>query len=348
MIEGTNTQEMLNVAQQLDIASSQGDLVALPQQSQIAPTSSAVFAEPVVTAQPIMPAQRRRIPDFLQRMKVLAQMAGEDYRYSFPVKSKDGSRKTIEGGTIKMANDLVREYGNCMVDVRVIEQGDSHVFYARFVDYETGFCLTRPFRQRKGQKTMNTDQARADDIVFQIGASKAIRNVVLNALSTFADFTYEEAKKSLVDNVGKDLPRWREKVVNGCKGYGYNVQRIEQSVGKPVSEWLATDIARVVAELKSIGDGMATFDDLYPVKGATVADLNAEFNKKEEKQEPLMKSQLSDEQRAVEELYDKLKSLKKADRPSAFLELNGMELIEKAGRNETLDKHFSDLGIILP
>lgn len=283
MIE-TTTEDKLFLAKKLESEESKGDLIALPPEATVVPPSGAVFAEPVIVAQPMQRHQRRVIPDFLQRMKVLAQMAGEEYRYQFPVKNKDGSKKIIEGGTIKMANDLVREYGNCMVDVRVVDQGDSHIFYSRFVDYETGFCMTRPFRQRKGQKTIKTDEERQQDIVFQIGASKAIRNVVLNALGTYADFTYEEAKNSLVEKIGKNLEAWRVKIEERCKGKNMDVKRIETMIGKPLREWMAVDIARVVAELKSISDGMTTFDDLYPDPNApnNAAGLNAQFLKPEE------------------------------------------------------------------
>ena len=56
--------------------------------------------------------------------------------------------------------------------------GDAWIIYARLMDLETGFAMTRPFQQRKGQKAMKTDDARALDIALQIGVSKAIRNVV--------------------------------------------------------------------------------------------------------------------------------------------------------------------------
>lgn len=281
----TKSADMLEMAQRFAPDDSVGSLVPMNQPS--LPTPSAVFGEPIVVAQPMQSNQRRDINRFMGKMKVMAQMAGEEYRYSFPVSNKDGTKKTIEGGTIKMANDLVREYGNCMVDVRVVEQLDSTIFYARFVDYETGFCLTRAFRQRKGQKTMKTDPERQQDIVFQIGQSKAIRNVVLNALGTFADFTYEEALNSLVEKIGKNLPAWRDKIVKGCGERNYDLKRIEASVGRTITEWLAPDIARVIAELKSIGDGMTSFDDLYPdpkaTGTATAADLNKEFNKQDDK-----------------------------------------------------------------
>lgn len=261
-LEKNRTEDMLNAAKQLDAPYSegmnQGTLVTMD------PPPSAVFAEPVVIAQPMQRSQRRVIGDFLVRMKALAQMAGEEYRYSFPVKTKAGGTKSIEGPTIKMANDLVREYGNCMTDIRVVETPTNYTFYARFIDYETGFCATRALRQRKGQKTMNTDQERSEDIVFQIGQSKALRNVVVNALQTYADYVYEEAKNSLVEKIGKDLPRWRTKIAEVCTERKHDLKRIEASVGKVIAEWLAPEIARVIAELKSVADGMATFDDLYP------------------------------------------------------------------------------------
>ncbi len=371
----TRTNDMMIAAKAFESGEATGQLIELPPQSVIAPTSSAVFAEPVIVAQPMQKNQKRNIPDFLSRMKVLAAMAGEEYRYSFPVKQKNGQKKSVEGGTIKMANDLVREYGNCMVDVRVIEQGDSHVFYARFIDYETGFCMTRPFRQRKGQKTMGDDPERAQDIVFQIGASKAIRNVILNALGTFADFTYEEAKNALVDKVGKDLIGWRNKISAGCAKHGYDLKRIEHVVAKPLNEWVAVDIARVVAELKSISDGMTTFNDLYPIDGGdAVTSLNKEFLSGEEKPtavsvpvsgqtqaspEPIAQTtkECSDTTEAKDrhtdlppamELNSLMEAIERAEpeeRVALFLERNGQELFEKTGSNKKTAEVLKKLGV---
>jgi hypothetical protein len=344
-----NTKDMLAAASMFNADESAGQIIELPNQAIAPHTSSAVFAEPVIVAQPMQRNQRRSLPDFMNRMKVLAQMAGEDYRYAFPVKSKDGSKKTIEGGTIKMANDLVREYGNCMVDVRVIENSDSHVFYARFIDYETGFCLTRAFRQRKGQKTMKTDEERAADIVFQIGQSKAIRNVVLNALGTFADFAYEEAKNSLVEKVGKNLPAWRDKIAQGCQQYGYDLKRIESVITKPLSEWIATDIARVIAELKSISDGMTTFNDLYPSGKDNADALNDEFLK--DKTEPVNNTRKSntanDDLTKLNSLITRLSKTSKDQRTSLFTNENGQELFEKCGSTKELADKLGELGILV-
>lgn len=200
----------------------------------------------------------------LQRLRVFAAAAGEEFYYRFPVKTKDG-QDWIEGPSIKCALSVARAYGNCDVDVRTQDTGDSWVFYARFVDFETGFSLTRAFQQRKSQKTMKTDNARALDIVFQIGQSKSIRNVICNALGMFTDFAFMEARQAIVEKVGKSIEQYRAKVVSRLADLKIETNRVESVIGRPVGKWLAPDIARAIAEIQAINDGMASADDLYPL-----------------------------------------------------------------------------------
>lgn len=209
-------------------------------------------------------AVRRDEARVLQKLRTLAAAAGENWYYRFPVKRKDGGKDWIEGPSIKLANDLARCYGNCDVDVRVFDLGDSYLFYARFLDLETGYSLTRPFQQRKAQKTVKTDDDRARDIVFQIGASKAIRNVVVNALQTFADFAFDEAKAGLVTKVGKQLDFYRHKVIARIGEMKIDLKRVETASGRASADWLAPDVARIISELQAIQDGMASIDDTYP------------------------------------------------------------------------------------
>lgn len=201
----------------------------------------------------------------LNKLKALAAAAGTDWYYRFPVRNRKENRTDwIEGPSIKMANDLARIFGNCDVDVRVQDLGDAWLFYARFIDLETGFSLVRPFQQRKSAgKIGGDDDARRLDIAFQIGASKAIRNVVVNALQTFADFAFEEAKGALVEKIGRDLAGWREKIRQRIADH-VDVKRVEAVIGRVVGEWLAPDIARVVAMMKAVQDGMASMDDTFP------------------------------------------------------------------------------------
>jgi outer membrane protein OmpA-like peptidoglycan-associated protein len=209
-------------------------------------------------------AVERNEAKVLQRLRVFASAAGEDFFYRFPVKTKGGGTDYIEGPSIKCALAVARTYGNCDVDVRTQDTGDAWVFYARFVDFETGFSMTRAFQQRKSQQTMKTDNGRALDIVFQIGQSKAIRNVVCNALGMFTDFAFEEAKGAIVSRVGKNLEQYRTKILARLSEMKIEVRRVETVIGRPADKWLAPDVARIIAEIQAINDGMAAADDLYP------------------------------------------------------------------------------------
>jgi hypothetical protein len=203
----------------------------------------------------------------LQRIAALAAAAGTHWLYAFPVKRKGGGTDRIEGLSIKGANNVARLYGNCSVDCRVIDAGASWVIYARFCDYETGFSLTRPFQQSKaGSRLGGEDDERRQQIALGIGVSKAERNVVVNALEAFCDYAFEEAKKDLVNKVGRRLDEYRQRVIDRLGALGVVTSRAERAVGRSVENWLAHDVARLIAEIKACTDGMSTAADTWPVE----------------------------------------------------------------------------------
>lgn len=119
-------------------------------------------------------------------------MAGECFYYGW-----GAGKDRIEGASIGLAMAAARCFGNAAVDVLPIQETpESWVVSSVFVDLETGFTLTRPFRQSKKSVVAGKhNEERKDDIRFQIGASKSARNVVLNALPKWLiDRAIEEAK----------------------------------------------------------------------------------------------------------------------------------------------------------
>ena len=42
------------------------------------------------------------------------------------------------------------------------------------------------------------------------------------------------------------------------------VTRVERVVGRPAKDWLAPDIAKIIAMMKSVADGMASVDEAFP------------------------------------------------------------------------------------
>jgi hypothetical protein len=238
------------------------------------PIANRPLPERVIGAQHV--AVQRDEKKILDRVKVLAAAAGSDWYYRFPVKTKGGATDYIEGPSIKLANDLARIYGNCDIETFVTDLGDSWLIYARFTDYESGFSLTRPFQQRKSQRGMRTGDERALDIAFQIGASKAIRNVVVNSLQTFADFAFEEARNAFVDKIGKSLESYRIRTLEGLANKQIEVARVERVIGRAAKEWTAPDLARVIAMMRSIADGMTTIDETFPQLGTSAVRPSVE------------------------------------------------------------------------
>lgn len=241
---------------------------AMPNHQPLAPIGRATTTLEMMAAQRV--AVPRDIRDVMERVKLLSSVAGDQYYYSFPVKSKNketGEWETsaIEGPSIKLANDLAREYGNCGVETTIFDVGDSWIIYAKFIDLERGFTMVRPFQQRKNQKGLGTkDEARALDIALQVGVSKAIRNVIVNSLETFADFMFEEAKNSITDKIAKQPDRYRAVLKEKLAGLGVELKRVEAALSRVIAEWTVADMARVIAHGKAIQDGMTTADEIWP------------------------------------------------------------------------------------
>jgi hypothetical protein len=111
-------------------------------------------------------------------------------------------------------------------------------------------------------KTKDAD--RQLDQTYQIGQSKAIRNCIVNSLQIYADYAFEHARNSLVDKIGKDLDAYRKRVTEGVARIPVALNRVERVIGRAAKDWLAPDIAQAIAMMKSIADGMATVDEVFP------------------------------------------------------------------------------------
>lgn len=219
----------------------------------------------IITAQPVkLP---RNEPRVLQRIDAMAQANGEKWYYRFPVKNRrTGKTDYIEGPSIECTGSVARYYGNCQVQTALAaETHQQWIFASRFVDLETGYSLIRPFLQPKsGGKIGGMDDERRMQAAFGIGVSKCERNVVDKALNDMVDRAFKGAKQNLVDRIGRNLPDARTRCQRGIEQLGVDLARVEQVYGRKIADMLAPDIARLVAELKAVSDGMAMPDEVWP------------------------------------------------------------------------------------
>lgn len=246
----------------------------------------------MITAQRVaVPRDPQRV---MQNLKVLCAAAGTDkYVYSWQVKDRQNNRKvTIEGPTIKLALDLARTYGNCYVGIEeVVDADDNWLFKATFTDLETGYTLSRPFQQAKGKNVGEgmRDDTRRRDMVFQMGASKAIRNVVVNALSVFSDFMVEEARTNLLGWVEHNKDKANGYVERVMERFDIEQKRIEATIGRVRDKWTNHDLAKVMMQLRGIDEGMVPVDDAFPAledADSVMARKEAEPAQQSVEQEP--------------------------------------------------------------
>lgn len=229
-----------------------------------------------VTAQKV--AIKRNVGEVLRRMYELAGVMGMDYVYRIPYRSKVKDERGkdviengkpvwetvyVEGPTIVLANDLAREWGNCNVETRYFDRGTYWELYSRFVDLETGYTLTRPFNQRKGQDTGMKDAERRLDQVFQIGVSKAQRNVVVNVLQGLTAKIVDRAKRSVRAKIEEKPAEAKAWIMEQVKELAIDLKLIERAYGRAHANWTAADLAGIYMEIKSVQEKLATPDDIW-------------------------------------------------------------------------------------
>lgn len=217
---------------------------------------------PYATA--VMVQRPRSLQHVERRCMEEAAIAGDEFYYSW---SQGG--KVIEGLTVQAALAIARNFGNSAVDVRVEESGFAYIFVASFVDLETGFNLSRAFRQnkqqpknKKGEDIYSGD--RGQDVVFQIGQSKAIRNVVLNAMpSWLASKVMTTAKENVVEKIKKMGPeKAKDMITRKAESLGIPLQKIEGVWGKQ-GVWSIEGIVQISSALRAIEDGFETADSIF-------------------------------------------------------------------------------------
>jgi hypothetical protein len=228
----------------------------------------------------------RNLEKFAAAMETEAGMAGVAFFYQWDVTSKDGKKSLIIGPSFGMARRMLLNYGKAVVSIAVAaETSRDWTFSATFVDLETGVSFNRLFQQRKvvniGKKM---DEARALDIAFQIGMSKATRNVILAAMPQhLIDRCIERAQEQELVQIEKAgvIPS-RNKTVGFLARHGVTDQQIEAVFGKPLGTFTAQNVVELRGMARAIHEGASEAHVLFPPvvddekeKGAAKAEAAA-------------------------------------------------------------------------
>lgn len=211
--------------------------------------------------------QKRDLADVKRRFLQEASLAGESFYYGWGV-----GKDKVQGPSIKCAMSAARCWGNCTVEMLPMQEtADAYVFTARFVDFETGFTLERQFRQSKRWIIYGKmDAERKEDVRFQIGQSKAARNLVLNALPEWMiDEAVDAAKMGVRAKVEKYIEangkvKAAQYVLRDLAKEGVPEKRALSKMGVAKLEGLTVDdIVMLRGNLKAIQDGSDSADAIF-------------------------------------------------------------------------------------
>lgn len=254
----------------------------------LANTQPAVQARAYTTAAPV--CQQRRLAQVERRLIEEANLAGESFYYGW-----GAGKDRIEGASVKLAVAMARCYGNCAVDSLPVQDiGDSWIFTAVFIDLETGFTLTRQFRQSKKWMVYGKhDQERKDDIRFQIGQSKATRNVILNAMPEYIVAKAMDAAKAgvraKIDAYVKTngLAAAVDLTLKGLAKVGVTETRVLARVGVASKNGIDIDaLVMLRGDVAAIDNGQERASDLFPEPAADGAAAPLQTGRQRIKKEP--------------------------------------------------------------
>ena len=189
-----------------------------------------------------------------------AKLAKGSFYYGWKVKG--GGR--VEGPSIDLAMCLARNYGNCVLETNVKETTTHFIFQGVFIDLESGFTCPRMYRQRKSQSMgSKMDADRQEDIVFQIGQSKALRNAVIKAMPSWLISKAIEVSKEFERSSIVDLNSKRVNAIAAFKEKGVNQEQLEEYIERAADDWIADDLVDLNGVLTGMNEGRINAKELF-------------------------------------------------------------------------------------
>jgi hypothetical protein len=271
-----------------------------------------------------------------------AEYAAGDFYYSWEVKDKNSptGKKLVEGISIGGTMSLLREWGNCVLDIKVEDLGTHLVFTPAFVDLERGTTITRAYKFRPTSAPGRFDSQRWADMQFQLAQSKAIRNVVKAAMpSWLVNEIVRRAKIAEIKQIDDSgVEESKTKAIEFYSKIGVSLERLEASIGEPYSEWTAENIALLRSYGRQYREGDLNVEQVFPPVDAPAPENNAKQDAPEPGQSedtPAPEPQESEESKPAKEA------------PALASGKDNNDLLEMISKKKLGDKYQMDPSFIL-
>ena len=208
-----------------------------------------------------------------------ARKMGTNGFYSWSTNNRDGTKGLIEGPTIGLALMLYRNWTNADLAIQLLKETTGYyLLEAVFTDLETGTRFPALFKQERTTSVRGRmDNARKDDILFQIGQSKATRNAIVKGIPVWlTDLAMAAAKgedrKSIKKDNGDIIPRLLESFGH----HGVTREDIEKRIDMPLEEATPAKISWLRSVYQAIKEGMSSVYDEFPRDRGQAQQVNVD------------------------------------------------------------------------
>lgn len=228
------------------------------------------------------------LQDAMRELELVPEEAAKSF-YVIPYRdtSEEGRGQTVnvEGPSIKAAMALARRWGNCTAGARCLsDDEDGWDIEGVFIDLESNFRISRPFRVSKWFRKRSGDVIRLPVnrqlMAFQAGASKAIRNAILGGLPAYLVQSYYAKAKAIAGGKPEEKAT-REAIAGAIITFSkvligettVTTTHLEQYLLKPIAEWLGEDVATLRGLYNAITDGQVSPAEAFgPTEPAAPTD----------------------------------------------------------------------------
>jgi hypothetical protein len=222
---------------------------------------------------------KRSLAKAIEELEVDPEFAEKQY-YRIPYKDRASGQTTfIEGLSIKAAMALGRCFGNMTTSSRVVEENDHAVIMEGVcIDLENGFRVCKPVAISKYYKARKTGKMVkwADDRfpqILQAGASKAVRNAILNVIPEPVQRRYwnrarELAAEHATGGKGKiDYSKTIAAVLKAFEPYKVERSHLEAHLGHPLDKATRQEFGDLKAILNALEAGETDVFQAFGIGG---------------------------------------------------------------------------------
>jgi hypothetical protein len=255
-----------------------GELETTETQSLAVALSRAEVDQQITTAHAYPRAKRagglRSIVNAITDLATLSEAAAEECVYALP---RGG--KPIKGPSVRLAEIIAGQYGNCRIGARVVHVDRFEKYVEAegvFHDLESNTATTARVRRRITDKT---GRLLSDDMILVTGnaaASIAKRNAILGGVPKAVwDPAYQAAHAVIAGDI-KTLAVKRDEAIKAFAIWGVTPDQIFAALEAGGLDDIGLDeIATLRAMFKAIKDGEQKVEDYFPAKADPKAATEA-------------------------------------------------------------------------